>query len=122
MVPPILVRFSFNSGMVKLKLYVGKVRRERGALQPLHILENECFRSRFANDTHGLRPHVAFVVEAAMLAAKRKRLARWATRHNIDFPGERAEVDVPDVSVFGLRPPGNFRDTGTTIFIDSVAA
>src|SRR6185437_5439626 len=64
--------------MSELKEHVFKVVRECLTKEALHVFEDECLGTKFANRPDRFREHVSLVFICSMLSAQRERLARRA--------------------------------------------
>ena len=81
---PSVARAPGNLGMLEPQLNVGQVVPEGLAGQPLDVLEQERCWLSLANGADELWNHVPPVVHPSVLSAYAKRLARGATRHQLD--------------------------------------
>ena len=104
----------------KLKPDVFKVTGEGCARQPFHILKRECFGPKSPNRAHRLREHIAGVLEGAVLPPKRKGLAGWATRHEVNRSLHLGKVKAANVALDHV-PVGEGGKAALLVLADRVA-
>src|ERR1700730_2966736 len=121
MIGPALALAAGHLGIAELMHDIGKIGGESIAGEALHVLENECLGFRLAHHADRLGPHIAAVVVAAVLAAKREWLAWGAAGHQLDTALVTPEIHVAHVAL-DQGPLGDGRDGASPVLTDCVAA
>lgn len=121
MIGPALALAACHLGIAELMHDIGKIGGERLAGEAFHILENECLGFRLVHDTDGLGPHIAAVIVAAVLTAKREWLAWGAAGHQLDTALVTPEIHMAHVPL-NQGPLVDGRDAAGPVLADCVAA
>jgi hypothetical protein len=85
--------------ILELQQDVTKILRERLPKQSSNVFKNESLWPDGSDDMNRVGKHIALIAVTFVLAPDGKRLARRATRNQLDTISPLAELDVPHVFV-----------------------
>jgi hypothetical protein len=100
---------------------VGEIAGEGLAGEALDVLEDEGLGFGFSDNPYRLGPHIADIVEPAVFAAQRERLARGAASDQVNQAFMLGEINVADIALDRKGPLGHGLHASAPVFPKGVA-